>query len=75
MRLDSASSLDSTSVKVDTRISFDASGSGYFVVNLDRHIMLKTDPKLMFFLSLSPSSLQPGGNLEQSARLLLILRF
>ena len=35
--------IDSTSVKVDTRISSDASGSGYFVVNLDRHIMLKTD--------------------------------
>ena len=32
-----------TSVHIDSHISSDASGSGYFVVNLDRLIMLKTN--------------------------------
>ena len=35
--------INDTSVLVDSRISSDASGSGYFVVNLDRNVMLKTD--------------------------------
>ena len=36
--------IDSTTVKIDTSVSSDASGSGYFVVNLDRHIKLKSAP-------------------------------
>ena len=36
--------INSTTVKIDTSISSDASGSGYFVVNLDRHIKLKFAP-------------------------------
>ena len=35
--------IDDTSVHVDCKVSSDASGSGYFVVNLDKSIMLKTD--------------------------------
>ena len=36
--------IDFTTVKIDTSVSSDASGSGYFVVNLDRHIKLKSAP-------------------------------
>ena len=36
--------IDSTTVKIDASVSSDASGSGYFVVNLDRHIKLKSAP-------------------------------
>ena len=36
--------IDYTTVKVDAKVSSDASGSGYFVVNLDRHIKLKSAP-------------------------------
>ena len=36
--------IDNTTVKVDTSVSSDTSGSGYFVVNLDRHIKLKSAP-------------------------------
>ena len=36
--------LISTTVKVDARVSSDASGFGFFVVNLDKHIKLKSAP-------------------------------
>ena len=36
--------IDNTTVKVDAKVISDASGSGYFVVNLDRHIKLKSAP-------------------------------
>ena len=36
--------IDNTTVKIDTNISSDASGFGYFVVNLDSHLMLKSAP-------------------------------
>ena len=36
--------IDYTTVKVDAKVSSDASGSGYFVLNLDRHIKLKSAP-------------------------------
>ena len=36
--------IDNTTVKIDVKVSSDASGSGYFVVNLDRHIKLKSAP-------------------------------
>ena len=36
--------LDFTTVKVDASVSSDASGSCYFLVNLDRHLMLKSAP-------------------------------
>ena len=32
-----------TTVKIDTRVSSDAFGSGFFVVNLDKHIKLKSE--------------------------------
>ena len=40
--------LDNTSVHVDCRISSDASGSGFFVVNLDKSIMLKSEAFTQF---------------------------
>ena len=40
--------IDNTSVHVDCKISSDASGSGYFVVNLDKSIMLKSEAFTQF---------------------------
>ena len=36
--------IDYTTVKVDAKVSSVASGSGYFVVNLDSHIKLNSAP-------------------------------
>ena len=36
--------IDNTTVKVDAKVISDASGSGYFFVNLNRHIKLKSAP-------------------------------
>ena len=36
--------IDSTTVKIEARVSSDASGSGFFVVKLDKHIKLKSAP-------------------------------
>ena len=36
--------IDNTTVKVDAKVISDASGSGYFVVNLNSHIKLKSAP-------------------------------
>ena len=36
--------IDNTTVKIVAKVSSDASGSGYFVVNLDRHIKFKSAP-------------------------------
>ena len=36
--------IDNTTVKIDAKVSSDASGSGYFVVNLDKQIKLKSAP-------------------------------
>ena len=63
--------IDNTTVKVDASISSDASGSGYFVVILDRHLMLN----LLLFLRLIPSGLRPGWNFLPFTRLILILKF
>ena len=40
--------INDTSVHVDCRISSDASGSGYFVVKLDKSVMLKTEAFTQF---------------------------
>ena len=64
--------IDSTSVKIDAKVSSDASGSGYFVVNLERHLMLKS---AFFLLKLISSGLRPGGNFVPYTRLILILKF
>ena len=40
--------LDDTSVHINCRISSDASGTGYFVVDLDRTVKLKSEPFTLF---------------------------